>query len=771
LQTDCSINLKQNAKRLLFDLFLANNDPKKAEAILNEVVREDPEELFTFIQQIRWQKINAKDEKIPALIEQAKAAIMPKTSVAEQIYLADILFSFGFYRDATEVYEKFVDPTQSTVLSTQLVEAYYRSGNYKKALILCQHLLGKYGALPIVSEMAAYIYEYIGDMDSSRIICEDFILTFPNELWMQLRLANINYVTGNYQDLDRFLDSKPDTKNLSLAGFLKLAQLNKIRKRIDNLLDVIYLMRQSFYDNMQAHYYYEMLYLEASKIKPVTQDYQTVIDGCGVFVRNEFENEQWFILEDLADANFARSELNTSKALYETLIGKGLGTVDLPDQDSFLCRSWVILVITDKYFAASQLSLKELENQPTNDFKIIAIPMVGDNIANEWVEKFIQELQKHNENFDLIKVDYINGKFPIGTFAYLLRKNPIEIWQNLIWGDYPFIHSWSDFQNEKFDDALITLQKGGLVVIDPISLITLHQLDVADDVVGVVGKFGIAHSTIDLFSMMLEMSQGIQGEGFTGFGANKGQGFFLDISPEQIAKQSDFLEKIINWARDNCMILPCLGALDINKDEHDRLKECIGSAFIDTKLIAAESGRILYSDDQWLRRYARLDTGVKGVWTQVILKYCFVQRNSNISLYSKSSLELVIHGYSYTIMDADILMEAAKLSKWQPAPIYKSALRALGDIKNTNLEYIAFISADFLRHLYLEAILTENTLIDPRDTLVFELLKIITSARSQTSLGRLIKEAIEKRFELIPIQKAKVLLAINSWLSIQSIIT
>ena len=138
LQTGSPEDLKWEAKRLKFDLFLERGDRKNAEDILHEVSNEDPESVFTLIQNIRWQKYIGSEESIPALVEQAKAALVSKTSTPAQIVLADVLYSLNYYRDAAEVYEQFVDKTLNTSLSRRLLHTYYYAGNYRDALDLCQ---------------------------------------------------------------------------------------------------------------------------------------------------------------------------------------------------------------------------------------------------------------------------------------------------------------------------------------------------------------------------------------------------------------------------------------------------------------------------------------------------------------------------------------------------------------------------------------------------------------------------------------------------------
>jgi tetratricopeptide (TPR) repeat protein len=773
LQTDSPEDLKLEAKRLKFDLFLERDDRKNAGDILQQVNNEDPESVFTLIQNIRWQKYIGSEENIPALVERAKEALASQSFTHGQIILAEVLYSLNYYRDAAEVYERFVDKTLNTGLSRQLLKAHYLAGNYKDALNLCQQLLHKYDALPTISEIAASIYGDIGDMDNARQVCEDYLKIFPDNVVMQLLLAEVHYATGKYEKLDRFLDSKPSIERLKLVSLKKLAELYKVRGRIDSFLEVIYEMRHCFYNDGQVHAFYQISYLEATKIQPGIQNFNTVKDGCGVLLRSNFGKEQWYILEERSDANFSHNELNSSQSLYQDLIGKHIGEEVVLVEDNFGRNTLRILAITDKYCAAGQQSFSVLENQANiKGFRIVPVTMEGDSPSSTCVQQFIEGLKQHQENFNLIKSEYVSGKLPLGAVAILINRNPIELWQILAFGESPFIHAWSNFQQEKFEDALITLQKGGLIVIDPISLVTIHHLGVADDVVRLLGKFGISQSTIDLFQAKLDTAQGLQGEGFTTFGVEDGQCIKQEVTSEQIARERTFFGRIINWVRENCFVLPCQRKLDLNHDERTKLYELIDAAFIDTMLIAREPGRILYSDDRWLRWYAGADLSVPGVWTQVVLRYCLIQQNTNESLYRKATLELAIRGYRYTIIDAKTLMEAVRLTEGQLKPIYALALKALADA-NTSLEYAASVAADFLRQLYLDldVVITHTQLIDPRDALVFELLKILTAKRSATTFVQELKRAIQERFKIIPLQEQQVQRAIDAWFDSQLFIT
>ncbi len=773
LEKTVSSSLKRNAKHLKFDLLLNNNEYQKANHLLQEIKGEYPEDVFSSIQE-SFLFIKNKDntpEEISGVIKQTKEVVISSDSIIAKLHFADLLHLFKFYRDAVEVYEQFVDKNLNSPLSWKLLESYYCAGYYKEALEMCQKLLEKYGALVGVSEMAVCIYYDTQDLPSALNVCENYLKHYPNDIVMKLRRADIHYAMGEFQKLDQFLESKPSIQNLSKDACKKLAQLYKVRNKIQDFLDLIYEIRLRFYDDIQIHVLYKIGYFEISKLIKDTHIYQTIQDGCGVLIKDNFGDESWFIMEDREDADLGKDQLNSRQPLYQSLIGMGYDDEIIQSETVFGKNTLTIISITDKYFAADQQTLLLLKKQTkVESFEIINIPMDEDEISPHFINQFLELLQAREKSFEDMKLNYIDGKIPIGVFSNFFNRNVIELWQALTSGNTPFIHAWSNFKNESFQDSLLTLQQGGLVIIDPISLMTLHYLKVADNIVNILGKLGIAQSTIDLLQEIIEEKKGLEGSGFTIFSTKDRQGVYQEISSENVTQQKIMFEKILDWTRNNCIVLPCHRALDINAHERKKLNELIGAAFIDTVLIAGEPNRILYSDDQFLRWYASIDSGIKGVWTQVILKYCLTQKSSNESLYHHLTLLLAQSGYSYTIIDDKTLMEIVKIDNKKVSEKFTIALELLIN-QNTSQQYLLYLISNFLYHFYLEINICDDILIDPRDDFVFEILKILTKNCSAEAFVDRLKQAIQTKFNIIPLQKRDVLDAIDSWILSQSIIT
>lgn len=772
LSSDASDDLKRGARQLKFHLAIRSKNKGDAEKALSDIEAESPESIFFLIRAIVWQDtFSDKKEDILDLIGKAKAAVSTGSSLLDEMELANLLYSLQYYKDAADIYERFVDKDINSFLSQSLLKSYYQSGNYRKALELSQNLLDKNGSSKLVSEVAAFIYlSILGNAKTAQQICIDYLNDNPDDAALKIRLASTYYATGNYASLDEILESSLNISNLDLYVLKELARLHKFRGQIDKFLEVIYKIRHRFYDEGEVHAFYQYSYIRATKLRePDCDDLDKVEDECGVLLVNETGDETWYILDSRVGAILSRDELGSNQPLYKALLGKSRGEEIVLVEDGLGKKSFMIASITDKYFAAGKQSFSIIEKRI--DIKSIRMISTSDeegDISSDWVERFIKQVERWGKHTEQIKNDYIAGKLPFGTVATLQNENPLKTWQNLAFGSNPFIHAWSNFEHEQFSDALATLQKGGLIIIDPISLMTLHRLDIADDTVNLLGPFGISLTAIDMFRSMIEELQDFEPEGLQSIGVEDGKPKGYQITSVQVSQHIALLEKIISWTRENCITLPCNRALDIDIETRTKLNQCMGTAFVDTALLAGEPGRILYSDDQWLRWYARADSGVPGVWTQVLLNYCFREKSINEPLYQKASIYLAIRGYSHTVIEPETLITAVRLNQWKTDPSYTSLLEVLSKGVD-NFGSITRFSRDFLYRLYIEPII-EDQLIDPRDALVCELLRVLTQRLPNHQFVEMLQLAIQEKFKFIPLQLRSVSTVINIWLSQQIII-
>lgn len=799
-QTEGNEDLKQAVQQLKFQIYFELKEYENAQKIVDNLLTEYPDDTGNLIYQIKLKtKITNQEnlnDELNKLIEKAKNSLLLNSplDLFNCCYLAELaqeLYHLKYYRDAAEIYEHFVDKSLNSPETNCLINAYYYSGNYKKALELCNQLLDKYGALKYISEMSAWIHENIGNLAESCRICEEYLTKFPDDKVMQLRLAYNRYLQRNYDEVDKFLDKNISIEDLDLClkqenstynmnkstsksnineefilnHCFDLARLYKFRQRFDDFINIIYETRRKFYNAIKVHTFYSISYMEIKRDE--SPNLEKVTDGCGVLIRYDNGKEKWYILDDRIDADFAKDELNSSQEFYNTLINKKLGD-KITNQDLFEPKTFTIISIQDKYFVAGKQSLEKIDELPNvKYFQAIHVPITEDGMK-EWLEKLDEMLKEQEDQFNTFNIKYQECQIPLGCFANIINKNPLELWGILANREDCIIHSWSNFNHEKFNDTLTILKQGGLIVIDPISLQTIYQLNIADEVVKALGKLGISQSTFDLFQNIFEETKGWESKGFSSIGMVNGKRLLQEFTPEQVSERKKYFEKLIEWINNNCDILPCWRALEIDTGKRQELNEVFGSAFVDTMLIAQEPGRILYSDDQFLRFYASYkDSLTRGVWTQVVLNYCHQRKFIDEEKYRKATLQLACLGYDYTIINSHILLEAARQSKWEVNSYspFNQVLKFVSDIR-TKPDYAISISCEFIYQLYGEAIIPNI-----RDTLIFELLKKLTAKRSQEQTINQLKQFIHKKFILIPIQEKEVFDLIKIWQDCQTIIT
>jgi tetratricopeptide (TPR) repeat protein len=773
LQTDSPEDLKKDAQRLKFEILLQNKDRQQAESILNNAIDKDPENFHTIIMQIQWYVNSENKDNIRYLIDRAKIAIEDRGSIGHKANLAQILYRLNYYQDAAELYEDFVDPTLNTELSQKLLWCYYQSGNYKKAIELSEGLLKTSNPSEETVNIAADIYhKIIGNLGSARKIHEDYLIKSPVNWMTRLRLATIDYAEGKYEQMDLFLDSCPRIQDLnwfnnSGHNCQQLARLCKTRNKIDKYLETVYEIRHHFHDNERVHGYYIQAYLELMKSRSVEQ-FEVVRDECGVLIQKSSGDRQWYIVEDREDAVFDRHELNSSQSLYQKLIGNEVGSEIILTEDCFGKNSLQIIAIADKYCAACNLSNLTVESSSDDNFRKFQVPSEKGESFDLWIRNLIDSVGERKNRIESIKSLYTSGKLPIGSVAQLFHCDLLKTWGTLSSeGDSPFIHAWSD-RNENFEAALINLRQGGIVIIDPIALFTIHFLEVADCVASNVEKIGIAQATIHLLQESIEELQGWESHGFLTLGAENGFGVTQEVTPEAVTAYRAKLEQMLSWVRDKCIVLPCYKALDIDLDRGKELNQVFNVAMLDTMLIATEPGRILYSDDQFLRWYGRAEYGTKGVWTQVVLNYCLLERSVNESRYYQTVLGLMSKGYSYTVVDAKTLLEAVKISKLQVQPIYTDALNALmnhNQLIDPEQQFTIAMSVivDFIYQLYSKNIIQTDRVIDPRDALILELLKIFMQSYRPLVFIPIFKRAIDRKFNLMPLEAVKIIKLVEVW--------
>ncbi len=203
------------------------------------------------------------------------------------------------------------------------------------------------------------------------------------------------------------------------------------------------------------------------------------------------------------------------------------------------------------------------------------------------------------------------------------------------------------------------------LIIDIVSILTIHHLKIADKMVEVYGKFGIAQCTLDTLREIIASRKGMGKKGFMTIGKEGNEYVRQEITELQVRENIEFLENLTNWVSENCEVLPCNAALK-SSNEDKRTRKMLGGSFFDSMLIVSEkSDRILYSDDERFRSFASVERGCNGIWTQMLLMDMIARKLITTEDYAEATVGLVGLNYYYTSVNKESLVFAAEKSDWK----------------------------------------------------------------------------------------------------------
>ncbi len=766
LTTNLSSELKDEANRWLVRIYIATKRFEDAERILTTLQTSSPTSLLNLVNAAQISNETGKREEAISFLKEAYEIAKNCEGSIESVELADELFDHQQFIEAATLYEKLADTSQNSQLTVGVLASYYNAGEIEKALKICQELREKYGPLENISEREVMIYEEIGDMNQAEVVCKAYLNEFPNDIDMQIRLGFAYYRSNKGEEIDNILDSFSDFKNfsfrenLSLEACVQLAFLYQVRSQPEKALQVMYETRRTHFDNRDAHLQYIKLYYQVEKHIPDVLNPDQVQLDTAVQIDSS-DQPVWYIIVDYDDIDITRSELDINDTFTKRLLGKRVVDEVNLRKTPLGQKIGKISDIKSKYVYAVQESLQKFEEFFRDDEGLWSIKLdeFSDNLTDESsnttnsinIQPILEFTNKQHEASLEIENVYKEHLPPIGVFMNWTGRNVLDVWSFLINKPDLGIRCCEGSTKEKSRALALLKEPKPKLVVDIISLITLHCLEAADTVVKTFGKLAVAQSTIDALLQMIHEQESMwsQREGMSI--EKQGNRYVRHmINPEDVKRSVERLNDLIKWIRKNCDVLPCTPALEMNHLRKRKLDETFHPIFLDTLLIATQPGHLLLSDDERLRFYAKTnfnsDAGtnfqIEGVWTQIVLEHCLNLNVLDKAQYDKMVIQLVCSHYYHTEFDVDVLIEAVKQSNWNLTEPYNSLTQVLGGHKS-DLSEALNVTVDFLFQLWQEPIPYSQ-----RKYLTFGLLAGLTSARRTQVVLEQLGDKIQKKYLL-----------------------
>lgn len=765
LQTNPSPEVQKKANRWLVRIYTEDERFEEAERISTVMRESSPKNILNLVESSRLSSAIGNNDEALSLLREAYDYAQNSEEFLEIAELADQLYVHELFKETAVLYKKLADTSLNSEWTQWLLKSYYNAGEIGKALELCQQLRAKYGLIKNVSWTEYNIYETIGDLNQAVAIGTEYLKAFPDDLNMQMDMAYLHYRLGNVEKVKHLLEGQFDLKNMSLQSCINLVYLHKVASKPQKALDIMYEVCRMYDANPDVHLQYFHLFLEVEKQLDKLLDAPQVQIGTAVRLDKAGETN-WYIIEERDDANPMHNELDASDPLAQQLLGKTVNDEIILRETPFGPDIGKIIEIQSKYVYAFQEICREFPDRFPKAQGLWSIKLNdSDEIAD--AEKFQYLLNLTDRQHEASLQDgeiYKKNPIPIGAFAELIERNVLDTWGFLMSNPDLGIRCYMGNLQEKISAFALLETSQPKLVVDLISLVTLHFLKAADTVVNAFGKLSVAQSTIDELQRTIhEKEVGVDREGM--IVGKQGDRYVKHIIiPEEVQREIESLKNLIKWIRENCEVHPVTAALQINQQDKQKFDDVFQPFFIDTLLIASQSGHLLLSDDEQLRRYAKAnfssdigtDFDIDGVWTQVVLEHCVNRNLLDRTEYNKMTIKLVCSNYYHTEFNADALIEAAKQSDWNPSEPYNSLIQALeGQRAALN------VATEFLFELWNQSLLPGQF-----KSLTFCLFEELTSGRSTRLVLKRLANRVLGESILYSLAEERILSLIEEYIQI-----
>tara|TARA_R110002167_G_scaffold77944_8_gene216087 strand:- start:17397 stop:21308 length:3912 start_codon:yes stop_codon:yes gene_type:complete len=759
LKTSPSPELRHKANQILVHNYIIEQRYVEARKLSDEVVEVNPYDIVDLVEAARIRRGQRLPEEFLAVLSDAQRCVSDYTPTTQLWILANAYYEFEMYAQAASIYEKVSDPTTDTPNTRRLLYSCYEGDKLDRALEICHSLREANGPLQYASEIETAIYEEIGDLPKAEEVCLNYLKYFPDDDVMRVRLAVINLRRGQDNKVDEFLAKPPSLSAIPTACAIQIANLQAARGRHRESTELLYEIRRSHPNNGNVHLRYIQSIFLGGHTEKRWLGADVVSNGVAVCVEDISGDRAWYIIDDREDADISRNELQINHDLAKRLINKKLGDeVPLKSGAPEVTKGRIV-EIKSKFLHACHESAAILEvNFPEIEgFVAFKFPK-GEEGARMAAESIMDEVNKSSYVSQAALDVYLAGRTTIGHFSHLIGENIVDVWTRLTTHKNLSLRCCHGGEYER-QQALELLEKRPKLVVDVVSLLTLHSIGAVDQIVKLYGRIGVAQSTIDVLSDILHKRVLINPNGYETVAKENEHFIRQEVTEESIKNQIEKLESLIKWIRAECDILPVTESLQTERGYVKERGKLLGEENIDTVLISKSPGHVLLSDDFLLRAIAKTELDVEGVWTQILLLHSCHNQSLERSVYDSVVVSLIELGYRHITIDSGVLTYSAQKAEWLPNEPFIAVSQRLNGYESKTDSAIG-VAVNFLVELSNQPIMSFR-----QDAVMFQILNCLVEGRRIFPTIRKLVAAVEYRFRFNPIVAGEYISTITAWQS------
>jgi tetratricopeptide (TPR) repeat protein len=687
-----------NDARCMFAGFVCESDLAHAEARFNALPNATSAQFalstVIFARALREAGSPEGGERYLAL---AREPLASSTSARDRLILADALAEFGQHEAAVAIYERDV----ATATDTPSLREYIRS---LFELDQRRRLTNLLAALPNEGFSSGY-YEYAranllirsGDFPGARSALERSLLVEPNQLSTRLLWAQVSIHLNDLRPAQDWLDTidvrAPD---LTLDQLLHLGPLYHALGSSEMAAAVFYEALRRFPHDPRTHLAFSASVLFKGSPAWAPDACSVVGRDMAVRLRDTDGRERTYILENRLTSELRPEEISDSSELGTRLMGRKVGDTVIGHSSELAVHESTVIGIEHKYVHAWRDSTGAFNTRFPDHPGLIGIKLPLSGPPEERLAPILRAVKEKSAHGKQVEATIRQG-MPLAAVGSLLGRTSIEAWRGLVGRRGEPLPVCLGNVDER-QNALNLIQSGRRFLVDPIGLMELHLMHSLGVVEATLGRLGVVQATLDELRQM-SADLGLHTDGYMTVFEKDGQYYRQEVPARAVEEDRRQIHSLLDWVQAHCEVVIAVPPLDPRPEAAAALDRALGHAVYDTLLAAQGGNFVLLSDDFNLRRLAKEEFGLDGVWIQPILMYAADKKRMKQDHYNRSVVSLAQWGHDFTSVTAQQLLFTVNRGGWRVTPEFE-ALVATMPLIRSDLRSSLQVSISFLKELW-----------------------------------------------------------------------
>ena len=622
------------------------------------------------------------------------------TTLHEKRRIATFLQALGMYKEALEIWKSIVQPEYIGKDTYRIMECAHQCEDVAFITEFAEKLRSTGLWERKLFDLELYYREKYNDDKGARQVMEEFLANPPDQSYapyVRLRLSLLGIRTRNEVLIEKDPTKLPQVTEVNVQIGRWVAFVLRHGPEPIKGVEFAYELIRLNWKQSDAHIaMMESVFAPVGPTVDIKHPEEIIAPGIAVqYQEDDTHVLRWHIIENsvVSTPESSRNEFPIDHPISKEMLEKKRGEHFYLIKDGIQERTARIKNVFSKYVYRFNDCLEEFENRfpGLQAIKRMIIKEEGGKPDLSPLQRLIEKDEKYINQIEEL---YTRELIPIYTLANLKSRRVLEAMQHII--STPNLRLKCCYGNdEEIEIAKNALQESKNIVIDATALGTIFLMKVYKTLLKIPRILIVSQGTIDEIRRLLRTYD--NPKSLVGSYTKDG---FIPWSPENIEEISKDLNEFIDQIEKYCIIESGLIVGDLEISRRNEYLQIFGQLGLESIMLAARSGHILWTDDLATAEIGRLEFGCKRIWTQQMVGYFYSEGELQADFSDEVTLNLLHMRYYYTRPTARSLLKAVDKTHGDvdKGPL-SQALDWFGD-PNVMIEGVDRIGAIFIKGLW-----------------------------------------------------------------------